>query len=155
MKIAVPKERAAGERRVALVPEIVAKFVKGGHTVVVEHDAGASAGYTDAAYLAAGATIAPDARAAYDGADVVARVAKPSDEELDGIKRGTALIGFLAPLGDPHWMFVFNFVALPVAIAVSALITYGFEQPILRLGRRRRDLRPTAMPIAAETVAEG
>jgi len=58
------------------------------------------------------------------------------------------------PHGDPHWMFVFNFVALPVAIAVAALITYGFEQPILRLGKRRRDLRPTPMPIAAETVAE-
>jgi peptidoglycan/LPS O-acetylase OafA/YrhL len=58
------------------------------------------------------------------------------------------------PHGDPHWMFVFNFVALPAAIAVSALITYGFEQPILRLGKRRRDLRPTPMPIAAETVAE-
>jgi peptidoglycan/LPS O-acetylase OafA/YrhL len=59
------------------------------------------------------------------------------------------------PHGDPHWMLVFNFVALPVAIAVSALITYGFEQPILRLGKRRRELRPTAMPIAAETLAEG
>ena len=102
MKIAVPKERAAGERRVALVPEIVAKFVKAGQSVAVEHDAGASAGYTDAAYLAAGATIAPDARAAYDGADVVARVAKPSDDELEGIRRGAALIGLLAPLGDPR-----------------------------------------------------
>jgi H+-translocating NAD(P) transhydrogenase subunit alpha len=102
MKIAVPKERAPGERRVALVPEIVAKFVKGGQSVVVEHDAGTSAGYTDAAFLAAGATIAPDARAAYDGADVVVRVGKPSDDELDGIPRGAALVGLLAPLGDPR-----------------------------------------------------
>ena len=59
------------------------------------------------------------------------------------------------PHGDPHWMLVFNFVALPVAIGVAALITYGFEQPLLRLGKRRRELRPTAMPIAAETLAEG
>jgi NAD(P) transhydrogenase subunit alpha len=102
MKIAVPKERASGERRVALVPEIVAKFVKNGQTVAVERGAGASAGYTDAAYEAAGATIAPDTRVAYGDADVIVRVAKPSDEELDGIRRGAALIGFLAPLGDPR-----------------------------------------------------
>ncbi|HEV3087093.1 MAG TPA: Re/Si-specific NAD(P)(+) transhydrogenase subunit alpha [Candidatus Elarobacter sp.] len=102
MKIAVPKERAAGERRVALVPEIVAKFVKGGHTVAVERGAGTSAGYTDAAYETAGATLVPDARTAYDGADVVARVAKPTDEELEGIPKGAVLVGFLAPLGDPQ-----------------------------------------------------
>jgi NAD(P) transhydrogenase subunit alpha len=101
MKIAVPKERAPGERRVALVPEIVAKFVKAGHTVVVERDAGTSAGYTDAAFESAGATIAPDTRVAYSEADVVVRVAKPSDAELDGIARGAALIGLLSPLGDP------------------------------------------------------
>ena len=102
MRIAVPKERAPGERRVALVPEVVAHFVKGGHAVVIERGAGTSAGYTDAAYEAAGATIAPDARAAYAGADVVVRVGKPSDDELEGIARGTALVGFLAPLGDPR-----------------------------------------------------
>jgi proton-translocating NAD(P)+ transhydrogenase subunit alpha len=102
MKIAVPKERAPGERRVALVPEIVAKFVKGGHSVAVERGAGTSAGYTDAAFEAAGATIAPDTRVAYGGADVIVRVAKPSDAELDGIAPGTALVGFLAPLGDPR-----------------------------------------------------
>ena len=102
MKIAVPKERAAGERRVALVPEIVAKFVKAGHTVIVERGAGTSAGYTDAAYESAGATIAPDTRVAYPEADAVVRVAKPSDAELDGIPRGAALIGFLSPLGDPQ-----------------------------------------------------
>jgi NAD(P) transhydrogenase subunit alpha len=102
MKIAVPKERAPGERRVALVPEIVAKLVKSGHTVTVERGAGSSAGYSDGAYEAAGATIAPDARTAYADAAVIVRVGKPSDDELDGIPRGAALIGLLAPLGDPR-----------------------------------------------------
>jgi peptidoglycan/LPS O-acetylase OafA/YrhL len=55
---------------------------------------------------------------------------------------------------DAHWMVAFWFVALPAIVAVSALVTYGFEQPILRLGKRRRELRPTVMPIAPETVAE-
>jgi peptidoglycan/LPS O-acetylase OafA/YrhL len=59
---------------------------------------------------------------------------------------------------DPHddkgWMLAFQFVALPLALAAAALVTYGFEQPILRLGKRRRETRPTAMPIAPETLAE-
>jgi NAD(P) transhydrogenase subunit alpha len=100
MKIAVPKERADAERRVALVPDIVAKFVKAGTTVAVEHDAGAASGYTDAAYEAAGATIAPDAAAAYANATVVARVGKPSDAEVAALAPGTILVGFLSPLGD-------------------------------------------------------
>ena len=102
MKIAVPKERAPGERRVALVPDIVAKFVKGGHTVTIERGAGTSAGYTDAAFETAGAALVPDLGSAYAETDVVVRVAKPSDAELDGIRRGAVLIGFLAPLGDPR-----------------------------------------------------
>jgi NAD(P) transhydrogenase subunit alpha len=100
MKIAVPKERADGERRVALVPDIVAKFVKAGTTVAVEHDAGAASGYTDAAYEAAGATIAADAAAANADATVVARVGKPSDAEVAALAPGTILVGFLSPLGD-------------------------------------------------------
>ncbi len=58
------------------------------------------------------------------------------------------------PHDDPHWKLVYWAVAVPAAVAVSALITYGVEQPILRLGKRRRELHPTAIPIAPETVAE-
>lgn len=100
MKIAVPKERAPGERRVALVPETVAKYVKAGHSVAVEHDAGAAACFRDEAYVKAGATIADSEQELYADADVVLRVGKPTDEELSHLKRGTTLIGFLSPLGD-------------------------------------------------------
>src|SRR5579884_1232015 len=89
MKIAVPKERAPGERRVALVPEIVAKLVKDGHAVTVERGAGERAFYADAAYEAAGATLA-EGDAVYRDAEIVARVAKPSDEELAAVPRGAA-----------------------------------------------------------------
>jgi len=58
------------------------------------------------------------------------------------------------PHDDPKWKLVYWLVAVPAAIAVSALVTYGVEQPLLRLGKRRRDLRPTPVPIAPETVAE-
>jgi len=100
MKIAVPKERAAGENRVALIPETIAKFVKAGIGVVVERGAGEQSYYPDAAYEAAGATIAGSPQDLYAGADVVTRVGKPTDAELDALKPGTILIGVLAPLGD-------------------------------------------------------
>ncbi len=102
MKIAVPKERSAGEKRVALVPDIVARFTKAGITVAVEHDAGSAAGFPDDAYTKAGATIAADYRALVADADVVARVGKPADEELDAMRRGALVVGFLSPLGDPR-----------------------------------------------------
>ncbi|HEY4440036.1 MAG TPA: Re/Si-specific NAD(P)(+) transhydrogenase subunit alpha [Candidatus Elarobacter sp.] len=100
MKIAVPKERAPGERRVALVPDVVAKLIGAGHTVAVERGAGEAAFFPDDAYAKAGATLA-DGNAVYDGAEIVARVGKPSDAEVAAIPRGAALIGLLSPLGDP------------------------------------------------------
>ncbi|HEV8022263.1 MAG TPA: Re/Si-specific NAD(P)(+) transhydrogenase subunit alpha [Candidatus Lustribacter sp.] len=102
MKIAVPRERVPGERRVALVPETAGKFVKAGITVTIEHDAGREAGFLDEAYAAAGATIAADDAATVADADIVVRVNRPSDAELPGLKRGAIVVGFLAPLGDPR-----------------------------------------------------
>ncbi|HEY5348473.1 MAG TPA: Re/Si-specific NAD(P)(+) transhydrogenase subunit alpha [Candidatus Lustribacter sp.] len=102
MKIAVPRERAPGERRVALVPETAGKFIKAGIAVAVERDAGRAAGFLDEAYTGAGATIAADYAATVAEADIVVRVNKPADAELDGLKRGAMIIGFLAPLGDPR-----------------------------------------------------
>lgn len=101
MNIAVPKERAAGERRVALVPDVVAKLIAAGHAVAIERGAGTSAFFPDEAYTKAGATLA-DGDAVYTGAQIVARVAKPDDEELAAIPRGATLIGLLSPLGDPR-----------------------------------------------------
>jgi NAD(P) transhydrogenase subunit alpha len=100
MKIAVPKERSAGENRVALVPETVAKYVKAGIAVAVERGAGERANYTDAAYEAAGATLAATPAELYAGAQIVTRVASPADDELDALAPGTIVIGFLAPLGN-------------------------------------------------------
>jgi NAD(P) transhydrogenase subunit alpha len=102
MKIAVPRERATGERRVAFVPETAGKFVKAGIAVAVETDAGSAAGFTDAAYAAAGASIVAEQAAVVADADVVVRVGKPTDAELDLLKRGALIVGFLAPLGDPR-----------------------------------------------------
>ena len=97
MKIAVPKEIAPGERRVALVPDVVRKLAGNGHEVVVQAGAGQAAMIPDALYEEAGATIASDPAAAWD-ADVVVKVAPPEDDEIPRLKADSVLIGFLAPL---------------------------------------------------------
>ncbi len=104
MVIGVPKETAAGERRVALVPETVGRLVRGGSDVRVEHGAGEAAAFLDADYEKVGATIAPDAATLYKDADLIVRVQRPSLEELPLLREGSALLGFLSPLGDPRYV---------------------------------------------------
>ncbi|MBA2642427.1 MAG: Re/Si-specific NAD(P)(+) transhydrogenase subunit alpha [Actinobacteria bacterium] len=99
MRVAVPKETAAGERRVALVPETVSKLTSSGFEIRVERGAGESAGFPDADYEAAGGELA-DADGLLVGANAVARVARPSPEEVAKMASGTVLIGFLQPLTD-------------------------------------------------------
>ncbi|HEX8102177.1 MAG TPA: Re/Si-specific NAD(P)(+) transhydrogenase subunit alpha [Solirubrobacteraceae bacterium] len=96
MKIGVPKETAEGERRVALVPDIARKLVAAGHEVVIEPGAGSGADLPDDAFTAAGATIGDPW-----SADVVAKVARPSAEEIRKVGADTVLVGFLAPLTAP------------------------------------------------------
>ncbi len=105
MKVGVPREVARGERRVALVPDTVAKLVGSGMDVVVEKGAGTEAGFADSAYADAGATVADDA--AVFAADVVVKVAPPTVgagavDEVAKLKAGGALIAFLQPLVSPE-----------------------------------------------------
>lgn len=101
MRVAVPRETASGERRVALVPETISKLAAGGYELRVEHGAGAAAGFLDEGYAEAGAELV-DRNSLYDGAQVVARVAPPNAEEAEALAPGTVLIGFLHPLTDPE-----------------------------------------------------
>jgi NAD(P) transhydrogenase subunit alpha len=96
MKIAVPKETADGERRVALVPDAVKSLRRNEKVdVVVQAGAGTDAGHTDAAYEEAGAEVGEGEVAA--GADVVLRVGVPSLEEIGRLSSGQVLISHLAP----------------------------------------------------------
>jgi NAD(P) transhydrogenase subunit alpha len=97
MRIGVPKETAAGEHRVALVPEVVGKLKAKGLDVVVQSGAGADALLTDAAYAAAGAEVTGDASRVW-GADVVLTIAPPGSEQIRSLGSGSILVGFLAPL---------------------------------------------------------
>ena len=97
MKLAVPKEISAGETRVAATPESIKKFKSLGLDVVVESGAGQGARFADADYAAAGAKIAPDAKAALDGADIVLKVRGPKGGEVALLKKGAVVAALLAP----------------------------------------------------------
>ena len=100
MKIGVAKETAPGERRVALVPEVLGKLKAAGLEILVERGAGAGSSIPDAAYQEAGATIVSTDEL-YAGADAILRVAKPSDAEVANLRSGQAVLGLLSPLVDP------------------------------------------------------
>ena len=102
MKIAVPRETAEGETRVALTPQIAGQLVADGMEVLVQAGAGEASSNLDDAYKEAGATIVPDVAALYGQADVVRRVGRPSDEEIEMLKEGTVLIGTLGTLAKPE-----------------------------------------------------
>jgi len=100
MKVGVPTETADGERRVALVPEVVRKLTGDGHEVLIEAGAGAEAMIPDELFQEAGATMVSDAGEVWK-AEVVAKVQRPSAPELERLGSGSILIGFLAPLTAP------------------------------------------------------
>ena len=100
MKVGVVKETAPGERRVALVPEALAKLTAAGLEILVESGAGAGALIPDQAYVDAGATIVSSSKL-YDQSDLILRVQKPSKSEIKSMRSGQAVIGFLSPLTDP------------------------------------------------------
>ena len=102
MKIAVPRETAEGETRVALTPQIAGQLVGDGVEVLVQAGAGEASSNTDEAYREAGATIVPDAPALYGQADAVLRVGRPSDEEIEMLREGSILIGTLGTLAKPE-----------------------------------------------------
>ena len=102
MKLAIPRERRAHERRVAATPDTVKRLKGLGLEVVVEAGAGAGVSIPDDAYAAAGATVAPDYASAVGDADVVLKVARPlaageGQDEAAAMKRGAVLVAMLDP----------------------------------------------------------
>ncbi|TVQ90659.1 MAG: Re/Si-specific NAD(P)(+) transhydrogenase subunit alpha [Chromatiaceae bacterium] len=98
MKLGIPKETIAGERRVATTPEIAKKLVATGFEVLVEQGAGAAASFTDEAYAAAGAQ--PVARADCFNADIVLKVRRPSEEEARAVRAGAHYISLVESCGE-------------------------------------------------------
>jgi H+-translocating NAD(P) transhydrogenase subunit alpha len=99
--IGVPRETFAGEKRVATVPEVAAKLIKLGFRVTVESGAGEGANFSDEAYRAAGAEVVSDI---WGGADIVFKVRAPSAGEVQKMRAGQTLIGFIWPAQNPELM---------------------------------------------------
>jgi len=99
--IGVPRETAAGEKRVATVPEVVEKLIKLGFRVAVENGAGDAANFSDETYRAAGAEITPDVWAK---ADIVFKVRAPNRDEVARMREGQTLISFIWPAQNPELM---------------------------------------------------
>ncbi len=97
MKIAIPKERRAGEARVAASADTVKKYVQMGFEVIVETGAGEGAAVADASYREAGATLVPTPAAVFD-ADVILKIQRPTDEEITLCRAGSVLIAHLSAL---------------------------------------------------------
>jgi len=104
MRIAILRETAPREQRVALIPEVASRLVRAGHTVTVESGAGVRAGFFDAAYVEAGTAVAVDAASALREAQVVVRVREPEPSEIAMLPEGASLLGLLGRGDDASRM---------------------------------------------------
>jgi NAD(P) transhydrogenase subunit alpha len=99
MRIGVPKEIAANERRVALTPDVAGRLIKGGFEVVIERGAGTAAFFPDEQYSAAGAKLS-DRAGVFGQSDIVLQVQAPSAAELAHYREGGTLVAFFQPIPD-------------------------------------------------------
>ena len=102
MRIGVPKEIKVLENRVGLTPASVRELVAHGHAVDVERNAGVGIGVEDSEYIAAGATIAPDADAVFAAAEMIVKVKEPQPDECKRLRPGQILFTYLHLAPDPE-----------------------------------------------------
>ena len=102
LTIGIPRETATGEKRVAVVPEVVGKLIKLGFKVAVESGAGDGANFSDDSYRAAGAEIIVGAVTLWSGSDIIFKVRGPSAEEVGLISEGSTLVSFIWPAQNPE-----------------------------------------------------
>jgi NAD(P) transhydrogenase subunit alpha len=102
LKIGAPKEILEGEARVAMTPDSALHLARLGHSCCIEAGAGAKAGFSDAAYAAAGVEVLPDAAAVFAAADVVVKVRAPEKHEAERLREGQTLISFFWPAQNPE-----------------------------------------------------
>jgi NAD(P) transhydrogenase subunit alpha len=103
-RIGVPREIFPGEKRVATVPEVVEKLIKLGFKVAVEAGAGDLANFSDDTYRAAGAEVIEGAAALWAASDIVFKVSVPTSAEVEMMREGCILIGFIWPAQNPELM---------------------------------------------------
>jgi alanine dehydrogenase len=131
MIVGVPKEIKEQEYRVALLPSAAYQLIKRGHQVLVEREAGAGAGYPDADYARAGATVVDAHRAVFEKADLVVKVKEPLPSEYGLLRPGQILFTYLHLAADP---------ALTDALIKSGVTGLAYET--IELNRRLPLLEP-------------
>jgi H+-translocating NAD(P) transhydrogenase subunit alpha len=150
MRVAVPRETAPGERRVALVPETVSKLRDAGFEIRVERGAGDAAGFPDAAYEDVEAELV-DRRELLAGAGAVVRVAPPSGEEAALLESGIVLVGFLQPLTDAEGIARLRERGV-VAFAMESIPRITRAQPMDALSSQATIAGYKAVLLAADRV---
>ena len=148
MQVGVPTETAPGERRVALVPDIVSRLTGAGFTVVVERGAGEAAGFPDSEYEAAGASMVEDVLGA---AEAVVMVQKPSAEQIGKLRSGDVLIAFLQPLTDAEGIERLRTQGV-VAFAMESIPRITRAQPMDALSSQATVSGYKAVLLAAERL---
>src|SRR5947208_14687105 len=134
MRIALPREIAPRETRVALIPETVARLTRSGFVVLVESGAGTRATFEDDAYRETGAEIAPSARETWGAGDVAVCVRAPRLDETLGVhqvdlmREGATLVGFVRPLRHP---------GLLEKLAAKRITSFGMER-VPRISRAQK-----------------
>jgi NAD(P) transhydrogenase subunit alpha len=165
MRVAVPRETAPGERRVALVPDVVQRLTADGFEVAVERGCGVAAGFDDGSYTEAGGVVV-EPGLALDPTGAVVRVAPPTADEVERLAAGSVLIGFLAPLSDSagierlraRGVVAFAMESIPRITraqsmdALSSQATVAGYKAVLLAGDRSPKMFPLLMT-AAGTVA--
>jgi NAD(P) transhydrogenase subunit alpha len=147
VRVGVPKELERGERRVALVPETVARLTGDGFEIAVERGAGAAAAFPDDGYADAGAALVDDP---YD-ADAVVKVRKPSPDELVKLRDGQVLVGFLEPLTDADGIERLGERGV-VAFAMESIPRITRAQPMDALSSQSTVAGYKAVVLAAERL---
>ncbi|GAC1321022.1 MAG: Re/Si-specific NAD(P)(+) transhydrogenase subunit alpha [Chloroflexota bacterium] len=164
--VGVPVERVAGERRVALVPEIVQKLTDIGITVLIESGAGESASFEDEAFVSAGAEIEARPGEVFRRADILVKVQPPAPQEIDLLRRGALVLSFLdpsrdarvVPLLEERGVIAFSFNAVPRITraqsmdAMSSMSTVAGYKAVLLAANALGRFFPMLMT-AAGTVA--
>jgi len=102
MKIGVPRELHAGERRVATTPDVASQLIKMGFSVAVERNAGTAASFSNDAYEAAGCTVIADSNALWRDSDLILKVRAPEANEMAQLRSDQALLSFIWPGQNPE-----------------------------------------------------
>jgi NAD(P) transhydrogenase subunit alpha len=148
MQVGVPTETSPGERRVALVPDVVSRLTGAGFTVAVERGAGEAADFPDEDYEAAGATMVDDVLGA---AEAIAMVQKPSPEQIAKLRSGDVLIAFLQPLTDQEGIERLRTQGV-VAFAMESIPRITRAQPMDALSSQATVSGYKAVLLAAERL---